>query len=303
MFRYLTISGGTMKKTITTKQLILSNAISMLIIISLFFTYQAVAAPNNAPAAPNMSMDVLSYQGTLVDSSGSPVTGNQDITLRIYNHATDPTPLWEEAHTGTNAVPVQNGLFNVMLGSLNPIPDSVWYEAELYLGIQVGTEDEMTPRELINLLPPKIAPGSLDANVLRNQSMPLDVFSFYTFETYQGEITLDNNNSGARYALAIDSCTVWDTWCCNPEDTICLYKSTTNPSQVAFKLESDHSYSCWLVHHEDDSAMNSREISYATDGGNQSPFVEPEKTFFFMRENTDENPLVSAARYQIVCFK
>jgi hypothetical protein len=60
MFRYLTISGGIMKKTITTKQLIISNAISMLIVISLFFTYQAVAAPNNSPAEPNMSMDVLS---------------------------------------------------------------------------------------------------------------------------------------------------------------------------------------------------------------------------------------------------
>jgi hypothetical protein len=133
--------------------------------------------------------------------------------------------------------------------------------------------------------------------------MSLDIFSYYTFESFQGEIRFDNNNSGNTYSLNIDSCSTWDSWCCNTEDTICLYKSNTDPSQIALKLESSHSFSCWLVHHEDDSAMNSRGISYATDGGNQSPFDEPDKTFFFMRENTDEVPLVGAAMYRIVCFK
>jgi hypothetical protein len=175
-----------MEKSIRFKHLLLSNMILVITIFSGLFVYRAVAAPDNTPATPNMSMDVLSYQGTLVDNSGNPVTGDQDMTFRIYNHATDPTPLWEEAHTGANAVPVQNGLFNVMLGSLNPIPDSVWDEAELYLGIQIGTEGEMTPREVINLLPPQIAPGSLDPDVLVPQSLSLDAFPHYGF-TYNAQ--------------------------------------------------------------------------------------------------------------------
>jgi hypothetical protein len=136
---------------------VILNLATILIVAAMLFVNRVIASPDNSPAAPNMSMDVLSYQGTLADSSGNPVTGDKDMTFRIYNHATDPTPLWEEAHTGTNAVPVQNGLFNIMLGSLNPIPDSVWDEAELYLGIQIGTEAEMTPREKIQTVPTAIS--------------------------------------------------------------------------------------------------------------------------------------------------
>lgn len=129
------------------------NAATILIVAGMLFVNRALAAPGPAPAAPGMSPHVLTYQGTLVDSTGNPVNGSQDITFRIYNHAADPAFLWEEAHTGANAVPVQNGLFNVLLGSLNPIPFSIWEETELFLGIQVGSDDEMTPRNPIAIAP------------------------------------------------------------------------------------------------------------------------------------------------------
>ena len=50
----------------------------------------------------------------------------------------------------------------------------MWNESELYLGIQIGDDDEMRPLEEINLLPPQIASNSLDANVLINGSISLE---------------------------------------------------------------------------------------------------------------------------------
>jgi hypothetical protein len=74
--------------------------------------------------------------------------------FRLYDAATGGTPLWTEQWTGSNGVKVSDGLFNVMLGSLTPIPTSlVTDHASLFLGITVGTDDEMTPRVQLGSVP------------------------------------------------------------------------------------------------------------------------------------------------------
>jgi hypothetical protein len=101
----------------------------------------------------NASTGLLSYQGYLTDAGGEPLHGEVDITFRLYNVLTGGTSLWTEAHTGVNAVPVEDGLFNVMLGSLNPITGDVWSNGASYLGVQVGNDVEMDPRELVGTVP------------------------------------------------------------------------------------------------------------------------------------------------------
>lgn len=96
---------------------------------------------------------VISYQGTLLNQQGEPIHGQVDIVFRLYAHSTDSAFLWEENHIGQNAVIVTNGLFNLVLGSLSPIPESVWDEGTLYLGITVGIDEEMMPREVISSVP------------------------------------------------------------------------------------------------------------------------------------------------------
>lgn len=113
---------------------------------------QTVVAP-----ATNAAPGVISYQGTLTDAAGKPVTGNVDITFRLFAAPTGGTALWTEAHTGANAVPVSNGLFNVLLGSLTPIPASVWSNANVYLGVRVAGDTEMSPREIIGAVPVAMA--------------------------------------------------------------------------------------------------------------------------------------------------
>ncbi|MCP4550396.1 MAG: hypothetical protein GY835_28390 [bacterium] len=68
------------------------------------------------------------------------------MTFRIYNVATDGTHLWEE----TQSVTVTNGVFNVVLGSLVPLDSTVFGNDSLFLAVQVGADDEMTPRQRIS---------------------------------------------------------------------------------------------------------------------------------------------------------
>jgi hypothetical protein len=128
------------------------NLGSVLLILVLLYAFPGVAAPSQAPSAASTA--TIPYQGRLADTGGSPVTGMQNMEFRIYNVPTGGTPLWEELWTGGNAVSVSDGLFSVMLGSLNTgLASVVQTHDELYLGITVGTDSEMSPRVQLGSVP------------------------------------------------------------------------------------------------------------------------------------------------------
>lgn len=142
----------------STTQRVLSNLIpnigTVLIVALMLLTYPAWAAPEPIQSASGFGVsNTISYQGNLTDASGQPITGDIDMIFRLYDVETGGTELWSEGHMGVNAVPVQNGLFHLPVGSLNPIPAEVWNQPQLYLGIQVATDPEMTPREVVGVLP------------------------------------------------------------------------------------------------------------------------------------------------------
>ncbi len=141
---------------------LIPHAITIMIVAIMLVVNQAVANPEQISVAEALNSGVLTYQGTLIDSSGNPVSNSYDMTFRMYNSLTSTTALWEEMHSGVNAVPVQNGLFHILLGSLNPIPSTVWEEVELYLGVKIGDDVEMVPREKLT-----IVPGAAVANVAK----------------------------------------------------------------------------------------------------------------------------------------
>jgi hypothetical protein len=61
---------------------------------------------------------LINYQGRLTDSTGSPLSGPHAMQFRIHDVAVGGTPLWQENQSG---VAVQDGIFSVILGSVNPI--------------------------------------------------------------------------------------------------------------------------------------------------------------------------------------
>lgn len=92
-----------------------------------------------AYAVPNL----ISYQGVLNDSGGLPISSTVIMAFSIYDAPTGGTSLWTE----TQSVQVANGIFNVELGSVNPLGSSLFSQDELYLGIQVASDPEMTTRQ------------------------------------------------------------------------------------------------------------------------------------------------------------
>ena len=80
----------------------------------------------------------ISYQGRLTDTLGQPV-GNSDYTVlfSLFADSSEGDGLWEE----TASVSTMNGLFTHYLGSVTPLPDSLFrvYD-DLYLEISVAAE-------------------------------------------------------------------------------------------------------------------------------------------------------------------
>jgi len=168
---------------------LIPNAGTLVIVALMLVSYRVWAAPGMAPYAQTMS-GTISYQGMLSDADGNPLTTNANMIFRLYNMSTGGTSLWEESYTGANAVPVENGLFQVMLGSLTPIPANVWENDNVYLGLQVGSDSEMIPRELVGNVP-----GAIKANFAQTSELALSV--------PDGSITNSKLNLGGELNIGV----------------------------------------------------------------------------------------------------
>jgi len=89
---------------------------------------------------------MINYQGKITDPNGALINTTISMTFTIYDDSTDGTTLWTETQP---SVKVEYGIFSVLLGSSNPIPDSVFDGSVRYLGLEVGSDSEMTPRKAI----------------------------------------------------------------------------------------------------------------------------------------------------------
>ena len=83
----------------------------------------------------------INYQGYLTNAAGVPVNGTVEMVFSFYLAATGGSPIWHE----TQNVTVNKGVYNVILGDVTPI--SLPFGLPYYLGVKVGTDPEMTPRQ------------------------------------------------------------------------------------------------------------------------------------------------------------
>lgn len=127
---------------------------TLILLVSLLWAQSVGAISLGAPALATTSTAGIPYQGRLADKNGAPLTQTVNMIFRLYAAASGGSPLWEEQWTGANSVQVSDGLFNVMLGSLTPIPQTVITgNNNLFLGITVGTDSEMSPRVQLGSVP------------------------------------------------------------------------------------------------------------------------------------------------------
>lgn len=97
----------------------------------------------------------IDHQGYLTTDAGAPVTGTRSMVFTIYDAAVAGAALWTE----TQSVTVTDGLFNVFLGDVAELPDSIFTGQALHLGVRIGTDSEMTPRIRLTTVPYAFASG------------------------------------------------------------------------------------------------------------------------------------------------
>jgi hypothetical protein len=122
--------------------------VMLLIILTVSFANAQEGQPQREGAAPETVEAVSNYipiQGRLTDSGGHPLNGAYNLTFRLYETPSGGTALCED----TRSVTVAEGIFSTyMRADSCPIDGR-----QLYLGVEVGSDGEMTPRQFIDNVP------------------------------------------------------------------------------------------------------------------------------------------------------
>ena len=87
----------------------------------------------------------MTYQGKLTDAAGNPLTGTYTMTFRLYGVASGGSAL----DTMIQDVSVNKGLFTIPL----TFDTSFFDGSALWLGVKVGADAEMTPRQELRPVP------------------------------------------------------------------------------------------------------------------------------------------------------
>ena len=98
--------------------------------------------------APEATSNYIPVQGRLTDDAGVALDGEYAITFRLYDVAIGGTALCESV---LSSVTVTNGLFSTYMNASGCA--DVIDGRQLYLGIEVGSDGEMTPRAYIDNVP------------------------------------------------------------------------------------------------------------------------------------------------------
>ncbi len=111
--------------------------IVLLVLMSLLTSTTVLAA------VPGM----INYQGTLTDDGGMVLDTTVAMTFTIYYDSTGGASIWNETQL---SVMVTDGIFNVLLGSVNPLTEGLFGGSpSRWLGVQVGGDPELVPRQRI----------------------------------------------------------------------------------------------------------------------------------------------------------
>jgi len=144
----------------------------------------------------NLSAQVpqlINYQGKLTKSTGAPLDTTIQMVFTIYADSNGISSKWSESQ---GAVKVEKGVFNVLLGSVNLIPDTVFDGSIRYLGVRVGGDPEIIPRKSMVSVPYAMVSGS-GGGGSDNE------WKFRITDTADTSITTCGNWGIARYGAAM----------------------------------------------------------------------------------------------------
>ena len=93
----------------------------------------------------------ISYQGLLTDAvSGNAIPdGNHSLTIKLYDVIVGGNHLYSE----TQVLPVVKGIFNFIIGSVTPLPATLLFDKQYFLGVSVDVGTELSPRSPLAAVP------------------------------------------------------------------------------------------------------------------------------------------------------
>jgi hypothetical protein len=185
----------------------------MVTLVTLLLTSTLIFAQLAPPARIN-------YQGVLRDASGNPLNGLVTMTFNFYDSATAGTLLWEEIYDSGSYQPqltVTGGLFTVVLGDTvhrnggnEPLFTGVFANhTDVYLGVKVSTDAEMTPRI-------KVVSAPYSVNTAKLEGRAASTFA-NTSHTHAGT-DISSIVANATHAVTADSATTASN--CTNADTL-----------------------------------------------------------------------------------
>ncbi len=136
----------------------------------------------------------LNIQGVLNNINGQPVTnGTYSITFRLYTSALGDVPEWSETQ---NSITVQSGIFNAILGKINPL--NIPFDRPYFLGIKLGNEPEMEPRieltsSAYSLLAKNVQNNSISTDKIQANAITIDKIASPIISSING-VTNDGGN-------------------------------------------------------------------------------------------------------------
>ncbi|MGE5693007.1 MAG: hypothetical protein ACM3YF_04420, partial [Candidatus Zixiibacteriota bacterium] len=183
---------------------------------------------------------LINFQGVVKDSAGNtPAVDMLGVTFTIYDAPLGGVALWTETQSITI---VAGGLFSVLLGSTNPIPDSVFADTVRWLGIKVETDPEMLPRQQlvsvgyayrVNSVDGALGGtinGAIDAPGMSSKIRfhYNDVSEFPSAATYHGMFAHAHNQGAAYYAHAAQWVRLADS--AHPHSSLAASDLSPNPA-------------------------------------------------------------------------
>lgn len=134
------------------QRVLIPVGIAMTLLLAAFAWSSVASANGGAPT-------VIVFQGRLTDDSNQPVNGTLSMVFALYAQAEGGTAPWTETHS---AITVTDGLFRAYLGETVALSSEVLNDTP-YLGLTVGSDSEMTPRQRLGSVPyaRTLAPGAV----------------------------------------------------------------------------------------------------------------------------------------------
>lgn len=135
------------------------------------------------PTVPRL----MTVQGKLTDAAGDALAdGTYGVAFTIWDASVDGDAIWGD----TMDVETTDGLFSIMLGSDNSLPYDAFNNQSRYLGMKVGGDPEMTPRQRLTTVPYAMMAHDVDGPIIDG------------FNIIDGSITDDDVDASAAIDIS-----------------------------------------------------------------------------------------------------